>query len=172
MKAPDDLVPAYERLPLADLDKTIGWDMPWLRGMVTHPWLDGFWTRQHASERVKGLNLPAQHIVGYYDFLCKETVASFQRMRKFSASEWSRENQQLILGPWDHGTLGKTTVAGFDFGEDANLNVVEENLRWFDRFLKPGAADGFPRVRYFVLGLNKWRTTPDWPPQDAVEKSA
>jgi putative CocE/NonD family hydrolase len=120
---------------------------------------------------VKGLNLPAQHIVGYYDFLCKETVASFQRMLKFSATEWARENQQLILGPWDHGTVGKSAVAGFDFGEGAKLDVVEENLRWFDRFLKPGAAVDYPRVRYFVLGLKQWRTTMDWPPPDVVETS-
>ncbi len=169
--APEDLLPAYKELPLADLDKAIGWEMPWLRGMVTHPWLDGFWTRQHVTERVKGLNLPAQHISGYYDFLCKETVASFQRMRKFSATEWARENQQLILGPWDHGTVGKSTVAGFDFGEAAKLDVVAENLQWFDRFLKPGASGDFPHVRYFVLGLNQWRTTTDWPPPDAVETS-
>lgn len=163
-KAPDDLTPYYRQLPVADLDRHIGWEMPWLRAMVTHPWLDGFWNRQHASERVKGLDIPAQHIVGYYDFLCKETVASFQRMRRSSATERARANQQLILGPWDHGTVGKTSVAGFDFGEQAKLDVVEENLKWFDRFLKPGTATEFPRVRYFILGRNEWRTAQDWPP--------
>jgi putative CocE/NonD family hydrolase len=171
MKAPEDLLAAYRMLPLEDLDQAIGWEMPWLRGMVTHPWLDGFWTRQHASERVKGLDLPIQHISGYYDFLCKETVASYRRMRKFSATEWARENQQLILGPWDHGTVGKSAVAGFNFGDAAKVDVVDENLRWFNRFLKPGPASAFPRVRYFVLGLNQWRTAPDWPPPDAVETS-
>lgn len=171
VKSPTDLIPFYRQLPLAELDRTIGWDMPWLRAMVTHPWLDGFWSRQHATERVKGLDLPAQHIVGYYDFLCKETVASFQRMRRFSATEQARRNQQLIIGPWDHGTVGKTVVAGFDFGADAKLDVVEENLRWFDRFLKGGVRGEFDRVRYFVLGLNQWRTAQDWPPPGGVETS-
>lgn len=157
---PADLIRFYRTLPLVDLDTAIGWEMPWLRSMVSHPWLDGFWARQHASERVKGLDLPAQHIVGYYDFLGKETVASFQRMR-------AQANQQLILGPWDHGTVGKRAVAGFDFGEAAQVNVVEENLRWFDRFLKPGGPGEYPRVRYFVLGLNEWRTASDWPPPGA-----
>lgn len=171
MKPPEDLTPFYRTLPLADLDQAIGWKMPWLRGMVTHPWLDGFWTRQHASERVKGLDLPVQHIVGYYDFLCKETVASFQRMRKYSSTERAKTNQQLILGPWDHGTLGKSVVAGFDFGEGAKVDVVDENRRWFDRFLKPGGAGEFPRVRYFVLGRKEWRTAGDWPPPEGVETS-
>ena len=169
--APADLTPFYRKLPLVELDKAIGWDMPWLRGMVNHPWLDGFWTRQHASERVKGLDLPVQHIVGYFDFLCKETVASFQRMRKYSATERAKANQQLILGPWDHGTVGKSAVAGFDFGEPAKVDVVEENLRWFDRFLKDGGPGEFPRVRYFLLGRNEWRTAPDWPPPGVAEAS-
>jgi putative CocE/NonD family hydrolase len=169
IKAPPDLTPFYMKLPLAELDEAIGWDMPWLRGMITHPWLDGFWTRQHASERVKGLDLPVQHIVGYYDFLCKETVSSFQRMRKHSATERAKANQQLILGPWDHGTVGKSVVAGFDFGAAAKVDVVEENLRWFDRFMKDGATGAFPRVRYFVLGRNEWRTAPDWPPPGVTE---
>jgi len=171
VKAPANLEPIYMKLPVAELDKAIGWDMPWLRGMVTHPWLDGFWTRQHASERVKGLDLPVQHIVGYYDFLCKETVASFQRMRKYSSTERAKANQQLILGPWDHGTVGKSVVAGFDFGDAAKLDVVDENLRWFDRFMKDGGPGTFPRVRYFVVGRNEWRTAPDWPPPGAVETS-
>jgi putative CocE/NonD family hydrolase len=169
--APAELEPFYRTGALAELDQAIGWQMPWMRGMVTHPFLDGFWTRQHASERVKGLDLPVQHIVGYYDFLCKETVASFQRMRKYSATEQAKSNQQLILGPWDHGTVGKSVVAGFDLGAAAKVDVVEENLRWFDRFLKPDAAGDFPRVRYFVLGRNEWRTAPDWPPPAAVERS-
>lgn len=169
--APADLIPFYRTGALADLDTRMGWEMPWLRGMVTHPWLDGFWTRQHASERVKGLDLPVQHIVGYYDFLCKETVASFQRMRKYSATAGARGNQQLILGPWDHGTVGKSVVAGFDFGDAAKLDVVDENLRWFDRFLKPGGPGSFPLVRYFLLGRNEWRTAGDWPPPAGVDTS-
>jgi uncharacterized protein len=166
-----DLTPLYLRLPLSDLDKTIGWSMPWLRGVVTHPRLDGFWNRQHATRRVENLDIPAQHIVGYYDFLCRETVASFQRLRRSSATSRARRNQQLILGPWDHGTIGREIVGGVNFGPNARLDVVEENLRWFDRFLKhsPLPQPSFPRTRYFVMGRNEWRTAPDWPPPEARE---
>ena len=170
-RTPADLALLYLRLPLAELDTTIGWPMPWLRGIVTHPRLDGFWSRQHATPRVKNLDLPAQHIVGYYDFLCRETVASFQRLRRSSATAWARMNQQLILGPWDHSTLGKEIEGGVNFGPKARLDVTDENLRWFDRFLKLSTnpkAD-FPKVRYFVMGPNEWRTASDWPPPETRE---
>ena len=90
--------------------------MPWLRGVVTHPRLDGFWSRQHATRRVENLDIAAQHIVGYYDFLCRETVASFQRLRRSSRTASGEANQQLILGPWDHSTLGKEIEGGVNFG--------------------------------------------------------
>jgi predicted acyl esterase len=168
-KAPADLIPLYFRLPLTDLDTTIGWSMPWLRGILNHPRLDGFWSRQHATPRVEKLDIAAQHIVGYYDFLCRETVASFQRMRRSSATERARLNQQLIIGPWDHGSIGKEGLAGVSFGPQAKIDVVDENLRWFDRFLKPSPTPpaSFPRTRYFIMGRNEWRTAPDWPPPEA-----
>jgi putative CocE/NonD family hydrolase len=171
MQAPADLTPLYLRLPLADLDQTIGWSMPWLRGMITHPRLDGFWSRQHATPRVEKIDIPAQHIVGYYDIVSRETVASFQRLRSLSATAHGRMNQQLILGPWDHSTLGKEISGGVNFGPNARLDVVEENLQWFNRFLKPtpAAKPDFPRVRYFLMGRNEWRTASDWPPPEACE---
>ena len=48
---------------------------------------------------------------------------------------------------------------------------METNLRWFDRFLKSAPATDFPRVRYFVVGLNQWRTAQDWPPAEAAPVS-
>jgi hypothetical protein len=86
-KPPHDLLPYYLRLPLANLDTSVGWRMAWLRGVLHHPRLDGFWSRQHATPRLEGLDLPAQHIVGYYDFTCRETVDSFQRLRRISATD-------------------------------------------------------------------------------------
>ena len=145
--------------------------MPWLHGILTHPRLDGFWSRQHATPRAENLDIPAQHIVGYYDFLCRETVASFQRLRRSSATARARANQQLIIGPWDHGTLGKEIEGGVNFGPNARLDVTGENLQWFDRFLKTSATPSpeFPKVRYFLMGRNEWRTASDWPPPEARE---
>ncbi|MGI8988343.1 MAG: CocE/NonD family hydrolase [Bryobacteraceae bacterium] len=142
-------------LPLAEMDKTIGWPMPWLRGILTHPRPDGFWKRLDITDDVAHSDLPTQHVVGYYDFFCREVVANFQRTRTAA--------KQLILGPWDHGTIGKTEVGDVDFGANARFDLVSENLAWFDRFLKHKGGD-FPRVRYFSMGDNTWREAAAWPP--------
>ena len=55
----------------------------------------------------------------------------------------------MILGPWDHGTIGKTKSADVDFGPQAKLDLVEENLAWFDRHLRKKTTAPFPAVRYW-----------------------
>jgi len=76
------------------------------------------------------LDLPAQHIVGYYDFFSREEVGNFQRMK-------SGRSQQLILGPWDHGTIGKSKVGDVDFGTEAQIDLAGEGLA----LVRTGQAD-------------------------------
>ncbi len=150
-------------LPLSTMDQRIGWAIPWLTGILTHPRPDGCWKRLDITKEVEKLELPAQHVVGYYDFFQRESVGNFLRLQ-------SKGNQQLILGPWDHGTIGKAKVGDLDFGPAAVIDLPGENLQWFDRFLKPDAGQrpAFPAVRYFVMGENAWRTAKTWPPETAA----
>lgn len=160
----------YMHLPLTEWDQVIGRDVPWQMAMIRHYRPDGFWKRADASDDFARMDFPAQHIVGYYDFMCRQSVLAFERMCREAASAFARDNQQLILGPWDHGT-GRAQVAEVDFGPQATLDVLTENIQWFDRFLRGQAAAeaGFPRVRYFTMGENKWHETSDWPPPEGQE---
>mgnify|MGYP000228438803 CR=1 FL=1 len=159
--APTDWYKTLLSLPLSDLDLSIGWRIPWLNSILTHPRPDGFWNRLHLKDKTNKLAIPAQHVVGYYDFFNRETVTNFQRLSKNAAP------QQLILGPWDHGSIGKRKLGELDFGEAAELNLVEENLLWFNRFLKNEPNAPFPAVRYFSMGDNRWKTASKWPPEDS-----
>src|SRR4051794_38973660 len=97
---PSDWYGTLLSTPLIELDRTIGWPIPWLSGILAHNHPDGFWKRLDlTSEMEKLTSLPAQHVVGYYDFFLRETVSNFQRLSTRS------EDQQLILGPWDHGSV-------------------------------------------------------------------
>jgi uncharacterized protein len=163
--APTDLARFHYHLPLTTLDQAIGWPMPWLKGVVAHCRMNGFWQRLEASPELNKLDVAAQNIGGYYDLFCGETVENFLRLPRLG-------KKQLILGPWDHATIGKQVVAGVDFGPEAALDVISENLRWFDRFLKSTKdARPFPAVRYFLMGDNIWRTAADWPPPEAMIRS-
>ncbi len=148
----------YQFLPLTDWGKHLDRRLPWQEAMIAHDLPDGFWKRADTSPAFERMDFPAQHIVGYFDFMCRDAVRSYQAMCRRAASEFARSHQQLILGPWDHGT-GARKTGDVDFGPAAQLDIVGENLAWFNRFLKPQQpkAEPFPRVRYFSMGENRWR---------------
>ncbi|MDA1049270.1 MAG: CocE/NonD family hydrolase [Planctomycetota bacterium] len=171
---PDDAIVTADwrrtllHLPLSEVDREIGWPIPWLQGLLTHPRLDGYWKRVELTDEIVDLELPMQHVVGYYDFFSRESVSNFVRMHQQARDPQTRRRQQLILGPWDHGSIGRAKVGDVDFGEDAVMDAAGENLKWFDRFLKEDratAGDVDVPVKYFSMGDNVWHEAATWPPQ-------
>ncbi len=165
---PNNFNEAFLRLPLSEVDSAIGWPMPWLDAYLTHPEPDGFWTRLDLTSRLPDLQLPALHVVGYYDFFSRESVDNFVIMQKQARDPQTRLQQRLILGPWDHGTIGKTKVSDIDFGPEAAVDTFALQLDWFDRHLKQDPAalsKPFPPVRYFSMGDNVWHDAQTWPPE-------
>lgn len=166
---PKNFNEALLHLPLSEVDTAIGWDIPWLDAFLTHPEPNGFWTRLDLTSRLPGLQLPALHVVGYHDYFSRESVDNFMIMQKQARDEKTRQRQRLILGPWDHGTIGKTKVAEVEFGPEAAVDLFAIQLDWFERHLKQDAAalsKPFPPVRYFSMGDNVWRDAQTWPPED------
>jgi putative CocE/NonD family hydrolase len=164
---PADMNEALLRLPLSDVDEAIGWPMPWLDAYLTHPEPNGFWKRLDLTDELPNLKMPALHVVGYYDFFSRESVGNFMIMQQ-SRDRQTRKQQRLVLGPWDHGTVGKATVAEVDFGPDAEMDTFALQLDWFDRHLKQdpvAIARPFPPVRYFSMGDNSWHDAQTWPPE-------
>jgi hypothetical protein len=164
---PADMNEALLRLPLSDVDEAIGWPMPWLDAYLTHPEPNGFWKRLDLTDELPNLKMPALHVVGYYDFFSRESVGNFMIMQQ-SRDPQTRKQQRLVLGPWDHGTVGRATVAEVDFGPDAEVDTFALQLDWFDRHLKQdpvAIARPFPPVRYFSMGDNAWHDAQTWPPE-------
>ena len=171
---PADMSEALMRLPLDEVDSALGWDMPWLDAFLTHPKPDGFWTRLDLTSHLPELQLPALHVVGYYDYFSRESVGNFMIMQRQARDPKIRQQQRLILGPWDHGTVGKTKVAEVEFGPDTAVDTFSLQIDWFDRHLKqdPAAqAKPFPPVRYFSMGDNVWLDAQTWPPEGFTSTS-
>ena len=168
---PADMDQALLRLPLADVDEAIGWPMPWLDAYLTHPEPSGFWTRVDLTPHLPALEVPALHVVGMYDFFSRESVDTFVLMQTRAHDPETRRQQRLVLGPWDHGSVGKAKVGELDFGPDAEVDLFAIQRDWYDRHLKrdPAAvAKPFPPVTYFSMGDNVWHEADRWPPPGGV----
>jgi putative CocE/NonD family hydrolase len=116
-----------------------------------------YWTDLDVGHRIHKINVPALHISGWYDIFVQGSVAGFLFLERSAGSEFAREHQYLIAGPWQHIPWGER-IGAADFGPEALLDTDSILLRWFNHWLKDsGEFLGEPRVRHFVLGENRWR---------------
>lgn len=159
---------AFLHLPLVEMDDVFGWRIPMLRDWVSNDRYGDYWQEFNVEGSFAHLDVPALHIVGLYDFFLPETVKSYLLMERQAKTEEARRHQKLIIGPWDHGTIGQRRVGEIDFGPKAVLHQRALQTRWFDRHLKglDNGIDREPPIRYFVMGVNDWREAFRWPPQE------
>jgi putative CocE/NonD family hydrolase len=135
----------------------------YVRDWFSHREAGAYWNELDISTRIDRINIPALHLAGWYDTYLEGSVAGYLALRNGAGSEFARENQYLIAGPWIHIPWGDRAGEA-SFGEAANLPTDEILLRWFNHWLKDsGEFTGEEHVRYFLLGRNRWRTAEEWP---------
>ena len=71
------------------------------------------------------------------------------------------------MGPWGHVVNSESKLGEVDFGPQSLIDMLAEELRWFNRWLKGYTnirvtPEEFP-VRIFVMGANEWRDEREWP---------
>jgi putative CocE/NonD family hydrolase len=134
----------------------------WLANPTRKPW--------KFDQIHKEVEVPNLDFSGWYDH-CNGTMAHLQLMQKNARTASARDATRLVIGPWNHGGLGKRQFGDIDFGPEAEVDLQHAMIRWFDRWLKdlPNETQDEPAVRYFVMGENTWRSSTTWPPPDTVE---
>jgi putative CocE/NonD family hydrolase len=145
----------------------------WMHDLLAHPDEDAFWDEFNFEKQYHRIDTPIYHMAGWFDIFLDGSLRNFIGLVKNGRSRATRSNQKLIIGPWTHGpTVGDPAFARYvgdmDFGPHAVLDFNAEMLRWYDYWLN-GTATGVldePRVRYFLMGANEWRTADAWPPPD------
>jgi uncharacterized protein len=137
----------------------------YLRDWITHREAGPYWSEQDISARLDQITVPALHIAGWFDTYVEGSIAGYVGLRSMAGTEFARNHQYLVAGPWVHIPWGDR-VGDARLGKAANLNTDEVLLRWFNHWLKDsGEFDAEPRIRYFALGPNDWRSLAEWPEQ-------
>jgi putative CocE/NonD family hydrolase len=136
----------------------------WLR----HDTYDGYWKRWSLRLRYAQIGVPALHIAGWYDIFLEGTIENFTSLQNQAGSQFARQNQKLVIGPWYHMPWHQQ-VGGFDYGEAGRNCVDALQVLWSDKYLRgeSNQLDHEPPVALFVMGENRWRFESTWPPQRA-----
>jgi uncharacterized protein len=151
-------------LPFRDHPALQGKDVPhYVLDWINHAEPGEYWTSLDVSQWLERINIPALHVSGWYDTYLKGSVDGFLALCERAGSTLAREHQYLIAGPWQHIPWGDR-IGEADLGAEALLDTDAILLRWFNHWLKDsGEFAAEPRVRYFVLGENRWRQADAFP---------
>ena len=142
---------------------------PWYFDWIRHFTRDDYWRQFSIRERYQSVKVPVLHIEGWYDAFLAGGTENFAGMVARGGTELARDNQRLVIGPWDHVNWGRPESEPApmlkDIGGVADSPINDLMLAWFDHFLKgeDNAVSGKPRVDYFVMGANTWKSASDWP---------
>ena len=112
------------------------------------------------------LDYPTFHECGWYDPIAWSQCSAFTDLRKRAGTERAREGQHLFIGPWQHSLVFQQKLGDKDFGStasNAGSGINAQQIAFFDKYMR-GSEKALPRVRYFVMGANEWRTADNWPP--------
>jgi hypothetical protein len=143
------LAPAFAQLPLTKTDRlatgqTVKFYQDWLAHNTPG---DPFWEEIDYSRRMDAVAAPVTLTAGWFDIFLPDQLADYAALRRAGKTPY------LTIGPWIHSSLGGLATG------------LRESLAWFDAHLRDDASRLRARpVRIFVMGEQRWRDLPDWPP--------
>jgi len=151
-------------LPLRDHPALHGEGLPeYVLDWFDHEQPGDYWAALDVSKTLENISIPALHFSGWYDMFVDGSIAGFAALSRSAATEFAREHQYMIAGPWQHIPWGDR-IGTADFGQEALLDTDEILLRWFNHWLKDsGEFAAEPKIRHFVLGENSWRNADTLP---------
>ena len=114
--------------------------------------IDSFSPHAHA-DRIRGAGAAVMSYSGWLDGAYNN--AAIKRFLDGTA-------QSLLLGPWDHG--GRQQISPHWPERKARFDHDGELIAFFDRHLRGVDLEPPPRVRYYTMGAERWRSADRWPP--------
>jgi putative CocE/NonD family hydrolase len=141
------LVQALNTLPLAQADVVaIGHRSDYIQDVLAHPETSPRWAAIDHRDRVADVTVPVSSIAGWYDIFLPG------QLRDFRALQDAGRTARLTVGPWTHVSQGAAPI-------------VNREMTGFALALARGVEppERAP-VRLFVMGADRWRDFPSWPP--------
>lgn len=157
----------FSSLPLVDLPLLSGRSIPFWREYFLNPPSSKFWDPLYYQKYLEVLDLPVMHISGWYDDEQIGTFINYIGMRNRATTNFAREHQALLIGPWPHNVNSSTRLGMLDFGSDAIIDLVAYECEWVNSILKK-SDEQQDRVHIFLMGSNKWIGFSDWPIPGAI----
>jgi len=157
----------YSQLPFLQPQSPVV--APYFFDAIKHPTDDAYWRTFSIEARYDKVAVPVLAFEGWYDAFLNGGLRNFNGVQAQGATALARQNQRIIIGPWEHLGWGRPESPVSPrlkaIGPVADSPVNDLTIAWFDHFLKgvDNGVEGGPRVDYFVMGENRWHVAHAWP---------
>ncbi|MEM6964100.1 MAG: CocE/NonD family hydrolase [Bacteroidota bacterium] len=165
---------AFRHLPVADIIKNVSGTKGIYDKMIQRKPNDPEWFQGGLYHDDMGFGVPSFWFVSWYDVSVSPNIELFNHVTKKARDKEVRDNQYLVIAPTLHCRFTRATentIVGERSVGDARLNYDELIYGWFDFWLK-GEKNNFqeetPKVHYFTMGSNEWKTASIFPPKNAA----
>ncbi|MEO0341719.1 MAG: CocE/NonD family hydrolase, partial [Bacteroidota bacterium] len=169
----EDMLAAMSHLPVQDMLVNVGGKREIFDKMIRRKPNDPAWFEGGLYHDTMDLTKPGFWFVSWYDVSVSPNIALFNHLRKHPDKEVA-DNQYLVIAPTLHcgyKRATENTMVGDRSVGDARLNYDEMIYGWFDHWLKEEGKSDFlkdlPRIQYYLMGKNEWKTAEAWPPKEA-----
>lgn len=168
-----DMLEALSHLPVSDILKNINGKKEIYDKMIVRKPNHPDWYKGGLYHDDMGFGVPSFWFASWYDVSISPNIALFNHVRNNIKDPEVSDNQYLVIAPTLHCAYKRATentIVGERSVGDARLNYDEQTYAWFDLWLK-GEKNDFkektPRVQYYTMGMNKWQSADQWPPEGA-----
>lgn len=158
---------AFYHLPLKDVLKNVNGSKGIFDNMITRKPNDPAWYEGGLYHDDMEIDIPAFWFVSWYDVSTSPNLALYNHVAS------TRDDQYLIIAPTLHCRYTRATentIVGERSVGDARLDYDKLVYDWFDHYLKGeqnGMPTEIPKVQYYLMGANEWKSNRTWPPQNA-----
>jgi predicted acyl esterase len=140
----------------------IGWGGVVAEPAMAHPLDDGFYDDKFNGDPAK-IDVPTMLVGGWFDLHDMPRVFTDYVAR---SSTKPKKHHRVIVGPWTHGGTTRDIPQGELEFKGSPVVSRREQKRFFDHWLRglDNGEESAPRVHYYMMGANEWRSAEAWPP--------
>ena len=162
---------ALRHLPLSEMFAAYGGPKGAFNDMASRGPDDAAWYNGALYNDNEDYSVPTLWVSSWYDLATAPNLEIVEHIKQNASERRVRESQYIIVAPTQHCAMyrlenpqlvGERNMGDVDFQFDRTL------WDFFDAFVKDednGYRQREARVRYFSMGANEWRETPQWPPE-------
>jgi putative CocE/NonD family hydrolase len=161
-----------KHLPVNQMLSNLGEPAGTFEQLIDRTPADPAWNQGGLYHEGMDWGVPALWFNTWYDVSIGPNMELFNMARASTNDKEAAANQYAVVAPVPHcaySRLGPDTKVGDRDMGDTSFDVDGAVYSWFDRWLK-GNTKAYPattpRVRYYLMGANRWQSAEQWPPKD------